>query len=111
MYLSMGNVAATHRVGVLFIDFERQRRMRVEGRAELVFDGALLSKYPEAQFLVRVEADRIYPNCPRYIHKFELVERSSFVPRAAVPTPVPAWKQSDWASDVLPAGDPARRAR
>ncbi len=85
--------------------------MRVEGRAELVFDGTLLSKYPEAQFLVRVEADRIYPNCPRYIHKFELVERSSFVPRAAVPTPVPAWKQSDWASDVLPAGDPARRAR
>jgi predicted pyridoxine 5'-phosphate oxidase superfamily flavin-nucleotide-binding protein len=31
MYLSMGNVAATHRVGLLFIDFEHQRRMRVDG--------------------------------------------------------------------------------
>jgi hypothetical protein len=31
------------------------------------------------------------------------------VPRPDRPTPVPGWKQSDWAADVLPAGDPARR--
>ena len=110
MYLSMGNVAATHRVGMLFIDFERQSRMRVDGMAEIVFDDPLLAGYPEAQFVVRVVADRIYPNCPRYIHEYQLVERSAFVPRAAVPTPIPGWKQTEWASDVLPAGDPARRA-
>lgn len=109
MYLSMGNVAATHRVGLLFVDFERQRRLRVDGVAELAFGDPLLARYPEAQFLVRVQADRIYPNCPRYIHKYQLVERSAFVPRPAVPTPVPGWKQSEWAADVLPAGDPARR--
>lgn len=109
MYLSMGNVAATHAVGLLFIDFERQRRMRVDGTARLVFDDPLLERYPEAQFVVRVEAQRIYPNCPRYIHKYQLVERSAFVPRATVPTPIPGWKQSDWAADVLPADDPARR--
>lgn len=108
MYLSMGNVAATHRVGLLFIDFEHQNRMRVDGVAELAFDDPLLARYPEAQFLVRVRAERIYPNCPRYIHHYRLVERSAFVPRPKVPTPVPGWKQSDWAIDVLPAGDPAR---
>ncbi|HKP15229.1 MAG TPA: pyridoxamine 5'-phosphate oxidase family protein [Gemmatimonadaceae bacterium] len=110
MYLSMGNVAATHRVGMLFIDFERQSRMRVDGMAEIVFDDPLLAGYPEAQFVVRVVADRIYPNCPRYIHQYRLVERSAFVPRAAVRTPIPGWKQTEWACDVLPAGDPARRA-
>lgn len=108
MYLSMGNVAATRGVGLLFIDFERQRRMRVDGRAEFRHDDPLLASYPEAQLVVRVHAERIYPNCPRYIHKRQLVERSSFVPRAGVPTPIPGWKQSDWARDVIPANDPAR---
>jgi hypothetical protein len=111
MYLSMGNVAATHRVGLLFIDFERQNRVRVEGTATLALDDPLLPSYPEAQFVVRVTVDRIYPNCPRYIHHYQLVERSKFVPRSAVPTPVPGWKQSHWAADVLPAGDPARRGK
>ena len=107
MYLSMGNVDATHRVGLLFIDFERQRRMRVDGTAELRHDDPLLARYPAAQFVVRVQAERIYPNCPRYIHRYQLVERSAFVPHVGVATPVPGWKQSDWARDVLPAGDPA----
>jgi predicted pyridoxine 5'-phosphate oxidase superfamily flavin-nucleotide-binding protein len=102
MYLSMGNIDATRRVGLLFIDFERQRRMRVDGTAGLRHDDPLLVHYPEAQFIVRVHAERIYPNCPRYIHKRQLVERSAFVPRANAVTPVPGWKQTDWARDVLP---------
>jgi hypothetical protein len=111
MFLSMGNLAATHRVGLLFIDFAGQDRIRVEGSATLAFDDPLIGSYPEAQFIVRVAVDRIYPNCPRYIHRYELVERSAFVPRAAVPTPVPGWKQTHWAADVLPANDPARREK
>jgi uncharacterized protein len=110
MYLSMGNVDASHRVGLLFIDFERQDRMRVDGTAESRHEDPLLAKYPSAQFVVRVHAERIYPNCPRYIHKYQLVERSHFVPRVGTTTPIPGWKQSDWARDVLPAGDPARGA-
>jgi len=111
MYLSMGNLSTNPAVGLLFIDFERQRRMRVDGTAEIVMGDELLAHYPEAQFVVRVTALRIYPNCPRYIHHYQLVERSAFVPRAQQATPVPAWKQSDWACDVLPAGDPARGPR
>ena len=38
MYLSMGNVASDGRVGMLFIDFEHPKRMRVEGTASLHFE-------------------------------------------------------------------------
>jgi uncharacterized protein len=51
---------------------------------------------------VRVTATAIFPNCPRYIHRLELAERSRFVPRAGVETPEPAWKSADWARDVVP---------
>lgn len=102
MFLSMGNLAETHGVGLLFIDFEAQRRMRVDGTAQISMNDPLLERYPEAQFIVRVEAKRIYPNCPRYIHKLQLVERSAFVPRESRVTPIPGWKQAPWACDVLP---------
>jgi predicted pyridoxine 5'-phosphate oxidase superfamily flavin-nucleotide-binding protein len=110
MYLSMGNTLVNPEVGMLFISFERQRRMRVNGTASIAEDDPLVETYPEAQFVVRVHAREIFPNCPRYIHKYELVERSRFVPHPGEATPVPDWKRTDWASDVLPAGDPAREA-
>ena len=102
MYLSMGNALVNPHVGLLFVDWEGQRRLRLEGEATLHPDDALLAAYPEAQFVVRVAVARVYPNCPRYIHRMELVERSRFVPESGRETPVPAWKQTDWARDVLP---------
>jgi predicted pyridoxine 5'-phosphate oxidase superfamily flavin-nucleotide-binding protein len=111
MYLSMGNLLTNAAVGLLFIDFERQRRIRVDGTATIRPGDELLALYPEAQFVVRVAAGRIYPNCPRYIHHYTLVERSTFVPHERQVTPIPQWKQSDWAADVLPANDPARRTQ
>ena len=56
---------------------------------------------------MRVVATEVFPNCPRYIHHYELVERSRFVPKAECRTPVPAWKTREWSRDVLPANDPA----
>lgn len=110
MFLSMGNLAQNHRVGMLFIDFLRPKRLRISGEASVCFDDPLLPAYPEAQFVVRVAVTRVFPNCPRYIHKYTLVERSSFVPSAGRATPVPNWKKSGWATDVLPENDPARKA-
>jgi predicted pyridoxine 5'-phosphate oxidase superfamily flavin-nucleotide-binding protein len=109
MYLSMGNILVNPQVGLLFIDLtgERPGRLRVNGTAELVDDADLVSHWPGAQFAVRVAVAEVFPNCPRYIHRMELVERSRFVPRADEQTPVPGWKRSDWAKDVLPEGDPA----
>jgi uncharacterized protein len=102
MYLSWGNVGVNPHVGLLFIDFTAQRRMRVNGSASINPDDALLGSFPEAQFVVRITATEIFPNCPRYIHRMELVERSKFVPRAGVETPEPGWKSADWARDVVP---------
>jgi len=108
MYLSAGNVLANPAVGMLFIDLERGHRMRLEGDATIDVDDPLAGEYPEAQFVVRVRARAVYPNCPRYIHRYELVRRSRFVPQEDCLTPVPEWKRSDWAFDALPAEDPAR---
>jgi len=108
MYLSTGNVLVNPAVGMLFIDFEKGHRMRLEGTATIDLDDPLRDDHPEAQFVVRVTARAVYPNCPRYIHRYELVRRSRFVPRTDCLTPVPEWKRSDWARDALPGHDPAR---
>jgi predicted pyridoxine 5'-phosphate oxidase superfamily flavin-nucleotide-binding protein len=109
MYLSMGNVLQTSQVGMLFIDFENQWRMRLNGEASIHRDDPLMAHYPEAQFIVRVHTREVFPNCPRYIHKMKLVQRSRFVPKSECRTPVPAWKTGGWVDDVLPEQDAARR--
>jgi uncharacterized protein len=108
MYLSMGNLLVNPQVGLLFIHFEQRRRLRLNGIASIAEDDLLLAEYSEAQFIVRVNAEQVFPNCPRYIHQYRLVERSRFVPRAECETPVPGWKTREWSRDVLPEQDPAR---
>jgi predicted pyridoxine 5'-phosphate oxidase superfamily flavin-nucleotide-binding protein len=109
MYLSWGNALVNPQVGLLFIDFvaERPSRLRVEGVASVQHEDALARTWPEAQFVVRVRAQRVFPNCPRYIHRMALVQRSAYVPRAGRPTPVPEWKRGPLAEGVLPARGPA----
>ena len=93
---------------MLFIDFENQWRMRVNGTASIDMDDPLRAEYPEAQFIVRVRPREIFANCPRYIHRMTFAEQSRFVPDETCETPVPAWKAGQWVADVLPANDPAR---
>jgi hypothetical protein len=107
MYLSAGNLLRNPHVGILFLDFERRNRMRVNGEASVDFDDELRAWWPEAQFVVRVRAREIFPNCPRYVHRYQKIAPSEFVPREDCATPVPSWKRADWAVDVLPEGDPA----
>jgi hypothetical protein len=108
MFLSMGNVAQTGEVGMLFIDFDRQTRIRVNGHASIDLDDPLTASFPEAQFVVRVRVREIFVNCPRYIHRMTLVEPSVFAPDGAHDTPVPDWKRSEAFRDALPAADRAR---
>jgi uncharacterized protein len=102
MFLSAGNVLVNPEVGLLFISFERRRRLRLNGTASIDVDDPLLETWPGALMVVRVRAREVFPNCPRYIHRYELVERSPYLPAAGVETPVPEWKTRDWARDVLP---------
>ena len=107
MSLSPGAVLETGEVGLLFIDFERQSRLRVNGTATIDPSDPLLPSWPEAQLVVRVRVREVFPNCPRYVHKLALVERSRFVPKSDCQTPVPRWKKQQLEADDLPAGDPA----
>jgi hypothetical protein len=101
----MGNINETAKVGLLFVDFERQARMRVLGTASISDDDPLLARYPRAQLIVRVAIESVFTNCPRYVHKMKLVEESAFVPKADAETPEPGWKRLSAVADVLPDED------
>lgn len=104
-FQSMGNLLKNPNVGMLFVDFEGQQRLRLQGIATILDDDELLSQYPEAQFMIRVQATEVYTNCPRYVHKYQLVERSVFVPRQGLETPVPEYKKREDLQEFLPAKD------
>jgi predicted pyridoxine 5'-phosphate oxidase superfamily flavin-nucleotide-binding protein len=108
MFRSLGNVLVNSAVGMLFLDFERPNRLRVLGKATVVDDDPLLASFAGAQLLVRVRAERIFPNCPRYLHRMTFSETSPYVPRKGYTPPVPKWKRFDMFRDVLARNDPAR---
>ena len=102
MFRSLGNIVANPKVGLLFVDFDQRHRTRVNGIASVLDDAASLALFEGAQAVVRVEVDRIFPNCPRYIHRMELVELSDYAPREAHIPPVPDWKKMEVFRDHLP---------
>jgi hypothetical protein len=102
MFRSLGNVLVNPAVALLFIDFERPNRLRVNGEASVKNDDPLLAEFNGAQLVVRVQARLIFPNCPRYIHRMSLAEPSRYVPREGYETPEPAWKRFEMFADVLP---------
>lgn len=111
MYRTWGNVLVNPHVGLLFIDFEESRRIRVNGSARVREDDPLRNEFPGAVLIVRVTATHIFPNCPRYIHKMKVMEHSVYAPRPNYTPPVPAWKTFDAFRDSLPLrdrGDPDR---
>jgi predicted pyridoxine 5'-phosphate oxidase superfamily flavin-nucleotide-binding protein len=107
MFKSLGHLLVNPSVGLLFIDFERPRRLRVNGRATVQDDDPLLAEFVGAQLIVRVHAEAIFPNCPRYIHTMRVVEHSAYAPAEGHTPPVPEWKQRPEFREVLPPGDPA----
>jgi predicted pyridoxine 5'-phosphate oxidase superfamily flavin-nucleotide-binding protein len=105
MYRSWGNVLVNPQVGLLFLDFERQKRIRVNGVAHINEGDPLLAAHPGSVFIIRVTAEKIFPNCPRYLPRMQLVEHSVYAPRENYTAPVPAWKTFDVFRDALPARD------
>jgi uncharacterized protein len=103
MFKSLGNIRANPHVGLLFVSFEeRRRRIRVNGTANLSFNDPLLESFPGGQVLVRVTPEHIFPNCPRYIPKMQMVEYSEYVPQEGCVPPEPEWKGRKEFEDVAP---------
>lgn len=111
MFFSMGNIATNHKVGILFIDFEHPHRVRVHGEASVSADDPLLASYTGAELVVRVKITKLWINCPRYIHRYQRVDASRYVPRADCETPLAVWKRLDVVQDVLPPKDLGRPER
>lgn len=108
MFRSLGNLSVHPACALLFIDFECPGRLRVHGRASVSIDDPLRTRWVGAQLVVRVEIERVFPNCPRYIHPVQRQEISPYVPAPGHEPPVPAWKRFEMFRDVLAHDDPAR---
>lgn len=111
MFYSMGNLLGNGQVGMLFINFEKPHRLRLQGTASVDDNDPLLAEYAEAQLVVRVNVTEVFRNCPRYVHRYQRVQPSEFVPRSAGETPLAPWKRVDDIQASLPAKDRARVAR
>jgi hypothetical protein len=94
-------------VGLLFLDFSDGTRLRLNGVASVDGNDPLLAAYPGAQMVVRVRAEAVFANCRRYVHHYELVEPSAFVP-SHDGAPVPDWTLDPFFEGTLPDLDPAR---
>lgn len=105
MYRSLGNALKSPRVGLLFIEFGAQpKRLRVNG------DCTLIEKpTPDGhKMTVQVNADEIFPNCPRYIPDLVKAAASPFIPDEAGESSKPDWKNAEHLRDALPDDDPHR---
>lgn len=108
MFLSMGNAAATSKVGLLFIDMVTPLRVRVQGEARLTRDAGHLARFPGANMIVEVDITSVFYNCARYIHRHARVETSRYVPDARGEQPFPAWKRIDGLQGSLRPEDEGR---
>ncbi len=108
MYLSAGNILENPAIQMLFIDFANPNRVRIDGRAEMSDDPAMLAGSPGAELMVHVTVDDVFPNCGRYIHRTGDAELSVNVPAADGSAPIADWKKLPMFNEVLAAADPAR---
>lgn len=105
MFLSMGNITLNPKVGLLFIDFETPHRVRIHGNASIEMDPAKLSSFPGAELLITINITEAFINCSRYIHQYQRVQSSKYVPQKECAAPFAQWKRIDNLQDALPQRD------
>jgi uncharacterized protein len=102
MFRTLGNIVDTGKVGILFLDTARKKRLRLHGNASVITEPSVVNEYAGAQAVVRITIGRLFPNCGRYIHG-GVDEISEYVPREGYEPPVPSWKHYPELRDALPA--------
>jgi predicted pyridoxine 5'-phosphate oxidase superfamily flavin-nucleotide-binding protein len=106
MFKSLGTILENPNVGLLFIRWsDKPKRLRILGRASIDQNDSLLAELAGAQLVVRVKAERIFDNCPRYIHRMELRSYSPYAPAPGAELPIPEWKRNPVFRDALPERD------
>lgn len=68
IYSTLGNLAVNPNIGMIFINFEKEIRLRVNGQTEIIETHAEWQKlWPKALRFVRVTVKHVYFNCPQRI--------------------------------------------
>ena len=101
MFMSVGNIQAKSKVGLLFIDFQTPQRIRVRGEARCIKEGPILKSYPGANLVIELIVSNVWVNCPRYIRQMNLAEQSPYVPEKDGTIPLALWKRVDLVQDVI----------
>lgn len=74
LFNSLGNLLVNPQLGMLFIDFAAQIRLRVNGKARVVENtAACRGLWPEAARLIEVETEQVFGNCSRRIPRMTIV--------------------------------------
>jgi predicted pyridoxine 5'-phosphate oxidase superfamily flavin-nucleotide-binding protein len=127
MYRSLGNILVNPHVGLLFVELTGERRkLRINGRAQVIEDPPRVARHHAARLVVEVTAGHIFPNCPRYLPELVDAERAAsekavsepagretagilpsvYAPRPGYLPPEPLWKSKPDLKEVLPAARP-----
>lgn len=107
MYRSLGNISRQPRVGLLFIRFDGENTLlRINGTASLHRDEETLARHHGAKRVVRMVADYMFPNCPRYIPALTMTQPSPHNPVPGYIPPAPQWKSRGYIKGILPNDDP-----
>jgi predicted pyridoxine 5'-phosphate oxidase superfamily flavin-nucleotide-binding protein len=104
-FRSLGNLLVSPPAGLLFVDWQRPARLRVNGTASIAQDDPLRSSWDGAQQVVRLAIEQVFPNCPRYLPRMQMVEASPYAPAAGHQPPRPGWKDDPRFKDALPERD------
>jgi len=104
----LGDLRVNPKVGLLFVDFDRQRRVVIRGTATVHEEHPLMSEFTGAQLLVEVRTQHVARNCPRYIHKMQIMEYARHCPRPDYEPPDADWKRKSDRIDVLPRSGKGR---
>ena len=93
---------------MLFNHFEPPLPHPLPGPRQIVKSGPLLSLFKEAELVIKVKVSETWMNCPRYIHRYQKLERSKYAPGVEDETPFCEWKRIDIVQDAIRPGDAAK---
>lgn len=69
LFNSLGNMHVNPHIGMLFIDFKRALRMRLNGKTSILDNAAEYKNlWPGALRIISVTIEQLYPNCQQRIH-------------------------------------------
>ena len=105
LFATLGNIRATGRVGLFFIDFEQGYRLRVNGTAQVT--DADPDADPGALVLVTVTSEVVYDLCERYVHTMRFEHESEYCPAPGYQPPPAPYLAKPLYDGVRPGEPPA----